>query len=437
MILKASARGGGRQLAQHLLNVHDNEHVEVHELRGFMAEDLRGALHEAYAVSRGTKCTKYLFSLSLNPPQNEYVPIEAFEEAIASVEAKLGLKGQPRAMVFHEKEGRRHAHCIWSRIDSEEMKAIDMPYFKLKLRDVSKELYIEHDWQMPRGFIDSQARDPANFSHEEWQQAKRTGQNARELKTMFVNTWQASDSKQAFSAALQERGFELAQGYRRGYVAVDVHGEVYAIARWTGKRTKDVRARLGEPESLPSVDEAKAKIGERMASSMQRHLEEARAEALKAQEAILREKRAVVARQRAERSALSEQQEKRWIEEAKERSSRLRKGLPGLWDRITGRHQRTRKVNEAEALACSNRDRGEKERQIAAQLQERRNLHQKITAVQSEHVRNAEGLRRDFEKFSGWTRAGPAPEQQHAAPHEQVRRPRQRPSRDRGRDREI
>lgn len=43
MILKASQRGGSKQLALHLLKTEENEHVHVHELRGFMAEDLQSA----------------------------------------------------------------------------------------------------------------------------------------------------------------------------------------------------------------------------------------------------------------------------------------------------------------------------------------------------------------------------------------------------------
>lgn len=144
MILKGNQRGGGRQLAAHLLNAHDNEHVEVHDLRGFVADDLPGAFHEAYGVSRGTRAKQFLFSLSLNPPRDAKVSTAAFENAIASVEERLGLQDQPRAIVFHEKEGRRHAHAVWSRIDAAEMKAINLPHTKLKLRDVSRELYLEH-----------------------------------------------------------------------------------------------------------------------------------------------------------------------------------------------------------------------------------------------------------------------------------------------------
>lgn len=84
------------------------------------------------------------FSVSLNPPETESVPVEYLEKAIADIEAKLGLEGQPRAVIFHEKEGRRHAHCIWSRIDTEEMKAINLPYYKMKLQDVSRQLYFQY-----------------------------------------------------------------------------------------------------------------------------------------------------------------------------------------------------------------------------------------------------------------------------------------------------
>jgi hypothetical protein len=82
MILKGNQRAGGTQLVAHLLKTEDNEHVHVHELCGFMSDDLKSAFHEAYAVSRGTRAKQYLFSLSLNPSPNEKVPIDTFEIAI-------------------------------------------------------------------------------------------------------------------------------------------------------------------------------------------------------------------------------------------------------------------------------------------------------------------------------------------------------------------
>ena len=151
MILKGNQRAGGMQLANHLLNMIDNDHVTVHEVSGFVSDDLAGAFKEAYAISRGTRCKQFLFSLSLSPPETENVPVAAFEKAIAVIEERLGLSGQPRALVFHEKYGRRHAHAVWSRIDVSNMTAINLPHYKLKLRDVSRQLFIEHGWSMPTG----------------------------------------------------------------------------------------------------------------------------------------------------------------------------------------------------------------------------------------------------------------------------------------------
>ena len=159
MILKGSQRGGAKQLGLHLLKTVENEHVEIYDVRGFMTDDVVGALREAEAVSKGTKCRQFLFSVSLNPPEIESVRIETFEQAITAIEEKHGLTDQPRVIVFHEKEGRRHCHAVWSRIDAETMTAKPLPFFKNKLMEVSKQLYLEHGWQMPRGLANNKDRD--------------------------------------------------------------------------------------------------------------------------------------------------------------------------------------------------------------------------------------------------------------------------------------
>ena len=39
---------------------------------------------------------------------------------------------------------------------------------------------------------------------------------------MFKETWERSDSKQTFAAVLQEKGFLMARGDKRGFVILDV-----------------------------------------------------------------------------------------------------------------------------------------------------------------------------------------------------------------------
>ena len=206
MILNGSQRGGAQDLAKHLSNMVENDHVDVHELRGFTSETLRGALQETDAISKGTQCKQFLFSLSLSPPETERVGLSDFEAAIEQAEQRLGLTGQPRAIVFHEKNGRRHAHAVWSRIDVREMKAINLPFYHTRLTELSKDLFLEHNWRLPEGLRDRENRDPRNFTLAEWQQAKRAKKDPRQIKRVFQEAWQVSDSAVTFKHALEEKG---------------------------------------------------------------------------------------------------------------------------------------------------------------------------------------------------------------------------------------
>ncbi|MAD17222.1 MAG: relaxase [Alteromonadaceae bacterium] len=381
MILKASQRGGGKQLAVHLLKTDENEHVEVHDIRGFVADDVTGAFQEAHAISKATKCRQFLFSLSLNPPETENVPIETFESAIADVEKSLGLTDQPRVIVFHEKEGRRHAHCVWSRIDIDEMKAVQMSYFKRKLNDIAKNLYLDNDWTLPNGFIDKHQTNPLNFSRAEWQKAKRTRQNPKHIKQALQECWTASDSKSAFENALMEKGYFLARGSNSRFVAMDVHGEVYSLSRQLGVKIKELKSKLGEQKDLQSIEGAKQKIGGQLATLFKNHGDDINLKHDKLLRPIMREKQKMASQHKSRRSELNIQQQDRWQSEEIARSERLRKGFKGLWDRLTGTYQRARKKNEEEVLEKQKRDLAEKELLIFTQLNERRQLQLKLVEL--------------------------------------------------------
>ena len=399
MILKGNQRGGGKQLAAHLLKVEDNEHVHVHELRGFMSDNLHSALHEAYAVSRGTRAKQFLFSLSLNPPPNENVSVDAFEAAIKTIEQKLGLDGQPRAIVFHEKEGRRHAHVVWSRIDTEEMKAINLPFYKTKLRDISRELFYEYDWKMPQGLLDGNNRDPLNYSLREWQQAKRQGEDPKALQRMFQNCWAVSDNRPSFEQALQRYGLYLAKGDQRGYVAIDYRGEVYSLSRWLKIKTKALKERLGPAENLPGTQEVKARIAERMTDRLKTYIHEAQARLKQQVQPFIQKKRSLQHQHQNERSQLQQKQEKRWQQASVERSQRLPKGFKGIWFRITGKYSKIRERNERETENCRIRDRSEMQSLVDQQLAHRQRLQQQIQPVIENHKQKVQELRQEIANY--------------------------------------
>lgn len=369
MILKGNQRANGRELALHLLNVEDNEHATVHELRGFLAEDLLGAFKEAEAISLGTKCRQNLFSLSLSPPKSANVTIAEFEDALAAIERRLGLSGQPRAIIFHEKKGRRHAHCVWSRIDVAAMRAINLPHFKLRLTDISRELYREHGWEMPPRLLRAENRDESAYSHAEAGQANRAKRDPAKLKIIFKTCWESSDSLQAFAAALREQGFCLARGDRRGFVAVDAEGEVYSLSRWCGVKAKELRARFGTPDDLPTVDEAIALLAQdSFGQEAEKQGSDATSDLFEAQRAEL------VQRQRNQRQKLADMQEQRRIAEIKARNSRLPTGIRAIWARLSGQYVRIQDELAREAEACEVRDRRETQVLVEQHIAERRAL---------------------------------------------------------------
>lgn len=399
MILKGSQRGHGANLATHLMNDRDNEHFELHELRGFAADDLAGAFQEVEAIAKGTRCRQSLFSLILSPPENEHASVEDFEAAIEQVEAKLGLEGQPRAVVFHEKEGRRHAHAVWSRIDGEQKKAINLPFFKTRLNEVARDLYLEHGWDMPKGFLDRNLRNPLNFTLDEWQQAKRTKQDPRLIKAMFRDCWARSDEGDALQAALEERGYFLAKGTRRSVVAMDVGGEVYSLSRWSGVKAKDVKARFSDLDALPSVENRKAEIAQRMDDKLRAYKAEMEAKASRKLEAVEARRDRMVTRHRLDRQQLDEHLTARQEQETAARADRLPRSMGGLWSRMTGKYARIVRQNAHDAWHATQRDTQERDDMIARQLDERQLLQNDLKRVRTDAAREIAELQAEIARY--------------------------------------
>ncbi|MBM6395292.1 relaxase/mobilization nuclease domain-containing protein [Ochrobactrum anthropi] len=270
MIPKASQRGGGKDLATHLLNAFDNELVEVAEVSGAIAPDLRGAFAEWEAIATGlTKCRNYLYSLSVNPDLGQGQLSRAqYMDYVDRVEKALGLSGQPRAIVYHIKNGREHCHVVWSRIDYQNEKAVHLAFDREKLMMVTRQFAREHGLELPEGY------GPGRFDERrqkvslyERAQERATGISKEERQLQVTQAWRQSDSPKAFVRALEDLGYVLATG-NRPYVLVDIYGGMNALPKLIDDRsvrTKDIRAFLAQefpPESLPTVDEAKALVAQ-------------------------------------------------------------------------------------------------------------------------------------------------------------------------------
>jgi hypothetical protein len=281
MILKGSQRANGADLAIHLMNALDNEGVEIAQVRGTVAGDLYGAFAEFEAVALGTRAQKPLYSLSINP--SSPLTRDQYLEAIGMIEKRLRLSGQPRAIVFHIKDGRQHCHVVWSRIDVDRMRAIHMAHDKRRLMDCACEIAHRFGLELPPGlkaWEEKQAfkKDRLEPSLGEKAQAEATGISPEQRRADITAAYENSDSGAAFVNALEEAGYVLARGDRRGFVVVDCFGNPHSLTRYVKDHSaKDVKAKLAtiDPATLPDVEQAK----EIMRARMQAHEERAQEQA--------------------------------------------------------------------------------------------------------------------------------------------------------------
>lgn len=274
MIPFGSQRAYGQDLATHLLNAQDNERLEVAQVRGAVARDLHGAFAEWEAQAHSlTHCTNYLYSLSINPDQRQgRLTKEQYLDYIERTEQRLGLSGQPRAVVFHIKQdkngvGREHCHVIWSRIDSEKEKARHIAFDHEKLMMVTREFARDHGLRLPDGYNKDVVRGRRGRGYQmdiyDKRQEELGGLSLAEHKARVTAAWDRRDTARSFVRQLEDMGYMLATG-RRDYVLVDLNGTMKALPRVIDDkkvRIDQVREFLAKDfpkDSLPSVEEAQA-----------------------------------------------------------------------------------------------------------------------------------------------------------------------------------
>ena len=260
MILKGKSRGGPIDLSLHLSNEIDNEKVTIHSVRGAASSNLYDAFREWDVVCSQTNAKKPFYSLSINPDpaQRDWSP-EEWDQAIERIEDKLGLKGQPRAVVFHVKVGasdgelRKHCHVVWSRIRPN-LRSIKMSHDRYKLKACAKELATEFGLELRYG----ERAKSESFDHAKSQGKNRDSESSKHRKETITKLWYRHEAPKAFEAALKQEGYVLAQGDRRAFVVVDTDGQIHSLARQIdGVKVRQVKARLGSSDHLPDVETAK------------------------------------------------------------------------------------------------------------------------------------------------------------------------------------
>lgn len=230
MIITGKARRNGNQLGRYLTAQGENENVRVLDIKGASTGNAAEAVFEFSLQNELTKRGKNgLYHASISPAHGEDSAM-TYDDWIKSadvLEKKLGLEGQNRVLVWHEKRGkdgklRQHVHCVWQR--EKDGKLIKMSHN-----------YRQHD--SARRTLEKE------FGH------KLTRQPL-DLKQALTDIWnQAKDGQEVMDKA-KKIGVTIAQGVRRAYTAIDSEGQKLDFVRQLiGVKTRDVKEKLQGLES--------------------------------------------------------------------------------------------------------------------------------------------------------------------------------------------
>ena len=121
MVINGGSRGNGEDLARDLLRTGADERAELIELRWVVSETLSGAIDEMMAVGSGTGSTRPLYHAWIKTTPGEDLTRDQQAHAIATLERRLGLTEQARAVVERRINGQCELHVVWCRVDLKTM----------------------------------------------------------------------------------------------------------------------------------------------------------------------------------------------------------------------------------------------------------------------------------------------------------------------------
>ncbi len=262
MIIKGVTHNNGAKLGRYMITGKAGERVELWQLRGFADEDIVLAFLSVHVMADATQCEQPFFHVQVrNPVGDRALSREEWERIADRIEAKIGYEGQGRAIAFHvdEASGQEHMHVAWNRID-DALKAIPLPFYKLRLKEVARE--IEEEFGLTRVKNERAPHAPRAAKRNESEQSRRLRVDGRAIRQTIQDIYERSPDGGSLRHGLDAAGMILARGDRRDFVVVDRAGGAHALnGRLLAATARQVAERLADldPAMLPSVAEARAR----------------------------------------------------------------------------------------------------------------------------------------------------------------------------------
>ena len=279
-----------------------DERAELWQLRGFGLNTITEAFRTVHVMMAATKAEQPFFHVQVRNRDGENLTRQQWEHAADRIERMMGLTDQPRAIAFHidEKTGHEHMHVAWSRIDEETMTAKPLPFFKRRLKTISRELELEFGLEP----VTNHREGSIEFgpTRAEQEQARRLGLDIHEVRNTIRDCYDRSDCGKAFEAALADKNLLLARGEERDFIVIDHKGGMHALGkRMLGVSASKIRERISDiqREHLPTVDQVRLHLVERQIENVKQHaMPDPHLEEIRWQDAVAK---AAIEKERVER----------------------------------------------------------------------------------------------------------------------------------------
>ncbi len=268
-VMGGGSRSNGEYWTWHLQRTDAGQSFAIRDVVGLMGQDMGGWFEQMEAMAAGGNTSNYFYHFHLDPREGEAFTPEQLKIAVATALENLGLEDQPYFLVEHDKEGRSpHFHCIVLRVDLDTGKAIsDSKNFAIHTRtaDQLEELFGHERTSREQG------PDGPNPKGYEVKRGRETGIDPKAVAAELKDLWRQTDTGQAFAAAVEDRGYILADG-DRGFVVIDRAGDLHSVPRRLNLRAAQVNARMADIDldAIPTVAEARALARERAAENEKR-----------------------------------------------------------------------------------------------------------------------------------------------------------------------
>lgn len=248
-----------------------NERIDILELdESYAAPTIEAALLEYQTLADNLTDAKHgLYETSLSPRDDEKLSPAQWEQAVDILADQLGLTGQPRIVILHEKNGREHVHAVFQRTDTDNMKVIsdsfNYPAHEFAAREIEKTFGLEQTIG-PFSREKDQPRPEQAFSREEYQKAERSGIDAVSMKAQITALYEEAETGREFVNSLEENGFYLARGDKKNiFMVIDPQLETHRLSSTLkGVKMADVKTKLHPltTASFETVETCKERIRE-------------------------------------------------------------------------------------------------------------------------------------------------------------------------------